>query len=48
MTARIGSLTADAGRFMPRRTVDDDEIAPEGRFVGGYSFLYKALTRAVL
>lgn len=30
VTARIGSLTADAERFMPWRTVDGEEIAPKG------------------
>ena len=31
LTARIGSLTADAERFMPWRTTDGIEIAPKGR-----------------
>jgi type I restriction enzyme R subunit len=30
VTARIGSLTADAERFMPWRTVDGEDIAPKG------------------
>ncbi len=31
LTARIGSLTADAERFMPWRTTDGVEIAPKGQ-----------------
>lgn len=30
VTARVGSLTADAERFMPWRTVDGEAIAPKG------------------
>lgn len=31
LTARIGSLTADAERFMPWRTTDGIDIAPKGQ-----------------
>lgn len=30
LTARVGSLTADQERFMPWRTTDGQEVAPEG------------------
>jgi type I restriction enzyme, R subunit len=31
LTARVGSLTANAERFMPWRTIDGSEIAPKGK-----------------
>ena len=49
VTARIGSLTADAERFMPWRTVDGDAIAPKGvpeleTMIGGVLDRHRLLT----